>query len=47
MSKRVLNLALKKWGPKSQLEMALEESIELSLALRKYLRNPCDKSYVN
>lgn len=30
--------AIEKWGIKAQLEMMLEESIELSLAVRKYLR---------
>lgn len=30
--------AIEKWGHKAQLEMLLEESIELALATRKFLR---------
>ncbi|HLS36688.1 MAG TPA: hypothetical protein VK023_00320 [Sphingobacterium bovisgrunnientis] len=36
--------AINKWGAKAQLEMALEESIELALAIRKELRKNDEKS---
>ena len=31
--------AIEKWGEVAQTEMLMEESIELALAVRKYLRN--------
>lgn len=31
--------AIEKWGVKAQIEMLNEESIELALAVRKFLRN--------
>ena len=34
----VYNQALNKWGAKAQMEMALEEAIELALAIRKEIR---------
>lgn len=36
--------AINIWGTYSQMEMALEETIELSLAIRKILRNNNDKT---
>jgi NTP pyrophosphatase (non-canonical NTP hydrolase) len=41
--KKLYQIALEKWGHKAQIEMAMEESIELSLAVRKYLRNATDE----
>lgn len=32
--------AVSRWGSKFQLEMAMEECLELSLAIRRHLRNP-------
>jgi NTP pyrophosphatase (non-canonical NTP hydrolase) len=37
--------AIEKWGEKSQLEMAQEEATELALAIRKFIRNGCYKTF--
>lgn len=35
-----LKKAIEVWGERAQLEMAQEESTELALAIRKYIRQP-------
>jgi NTP pyrophosphatase (non-canonical NTP hydrolase) len=37
--------AIELWGKKSQLEMLQEESTELALAVRKYIRKPNDRTF--
>ena len=37
--------AIEKWGAVSQIEMLNEESIELALAVRKFLRNNRNPEY--
>ena len=37
--------AIEKWGAVSQIEMLNEESIELALAVRKFLRNNKNSEY--
>lgn len=37
--------AIEKWGAVSQIEMLNEESIELALAVRKFLRNNKNPEY--
>ncbi|AQW91315.1 hypothetical protein CMU89_16970 [Elizabethkingia anophelis] len=43
-AKLLYEKALEKWGHKSQLEMLQEESTELALATRKYIRNPNEET---
>ena len=42
----VYKKAIQTWGKIPQVEMALEESIELALAIRKYLREPTPERYL-
>jgi len=39
--------AILKWGEQAQLEMAMEESIELALAIRKEIRNNSEVSFTD
>lgn len=41
----LLKRTIKKWGVRSQLEMAQEEATELALAIRKFIRNGNDKAF--
>lgn len=43
----VMQTAIKKWGERSQLEMAQEESTELALACRKFIRVQNDVNFQN
>ena len=45
MTNNIYQKAIEKWGQRGQLDMALEESIELSLAIRKFIRNGNDKTF--
>lgn len=45
--KEVYTLAAKTWGAQAQMEMALEESIELALAIRKQIRKNNDETFSN
>lgn len=42
----VYQAAIKKWGQRSQLEMAQEEATELALAIRKYVRKPDGETFL-
>lgn len=39
MSQEIYQKTIQKWGQRAQLEMAQEESTELALAIRKFIRN--------
>lgn len=39
--------AIDKWGQRSQLEMAQEESTELALSIRKFIRNPSEERHLD
>lgn len=45
MSKKIYKQAIEKWGKRAQLEMAQEETTELSLAIRKFYRNENEKTF--
>lgn len=45
--KKVYSRAVKTWGAQAQMEMALEESIELALAIRKQIRKNNDQTFSN
>ena len=47
IDKEVLQQAIEKWGEKSQLEMLQEETTELSLATRKFIRVPNEVTKLN
>lgn len=44
---KIYKMAIDKWGIKSQLEMLQEESTELSLATRKFIRHNNDERFVD
>lgn len=41
----IMKLAIETWGEKSQLEMLQEESTELALAARKFIRDPNNEKF--
>lgn len=45
--KTVFERAIEVWGERSQLEMAQEESTELALAIRKFIRQPNEKRFLD
>lgn len=45
--KRLMKKAIEKYGEKAQLEMLMEESLELSLAVRKFLRDPSTSRHLD
>lgn len=42
MSEIILKKAIDKWGEHAQYDMAQEEATELALAIRKFVRDPCE-----
>lgn len=45
--KQLFIRTIEKWGRRSQLEMAQEESTELALSIRKYIRKDCPENYLS
>jgi len=45
MSREIYLKTINKWGERAQLEMAQEESTELALAIRKFIRNQNDETF--
>lgn len=45
MNREIYKRAIEKWGERFQLEMAQEETTELSLAIRKFYRNQSNKTF--
>ena len=45
--KEVFEKAIEVWGERSQLEMAQEESTELALAIRKFIRQQNEKRFLD
>lgn len=43
-AKEIYQKAIDTWGERAQLEMLQEESTELALATRKYIRTPNDEN---
>lgn len=43
----IYELATKTWGKEAQMNQAIEECLELGLAIRKQLRNNTEESYMN
>jgi NTP pyrophosphatase (non-canonical NTP hydrolase) len=44
-TKEIFEKAIEVWGVRSQLEMAQEESTELALAIRKFIRQQNDEKF--
>jgi len=45
VNNEIYQKAIDKWGQTAQLEMAQEEATELALAVRKFVRNTCDRTF--
>jgi len=47
MSQEIYKKTIEKWGKRAQLEMAQEESTELALAIRKFIRQDSEERLID